>query len=175
MILLFQAQERRPPDNRYRQRRPPRPARKKAERRKTKLEKNKSRLTKQQRRERAKQETAKRVESRKAQEAARAKLGEGQTLKEPTPRPATSPSRPETEEITPEIPILERALTLTPRDSLILCDLGVCHLNDRNFERSILLFEKALQQEPQNNKAKECLNTAKFFSREYQKLKKRKD
>ncbi len=67
--------------------------------------------------------------------------------------------------------ILERALTMAPRDCLIICDLGVCYLNDRVFDRSIHLFSKALEIEPQNEKARECLNTAKFFANEYQKLK----
>ena len=66
--------------------------------------------------------------------------------------------------------ILERSLNLAPRDILILCDLGVCYLNDCNFDRAINLFEKALDIEPDNQKARECLETAKFFSKEYRKL-----
>ncbi|MBI5755188.1 tetratricopeptide repeat protein [Candidatus Peregrinibacteria bacterium] len=70
--------------------------------------------------------------------------------------------------------LLERSLHLAPNDCLILCDLGVCYLNDRNFDRSINLFSKALQMEPDNSKAKECLDTAEFFKREYLKLKERR-
>lgn len=67
--------------------------------------------------------------------------------------------------------LLERALNLAPGDCLILCDLGVCYLNDRNFERAIELFAQALEIEPTNIKAKECLDTARFFEQEYRKLK----
>lgn len=67
--------------------------------------------------------------------------------------------------------ILERAMAMAPRDTLIMCDLAVCYLNDRQFERTIFLLEGALQIEPQNEKAKDCLETAKFFKREFKKLK----
>ncbi|MBI2464492.1 tetratricopeptide repeat protein [Candidatus Peregrinibacteria bacterium] len=69
--------------------------------------------------------------------------------------------------------ILERSLNLAPADCLILCDLGVCYLNERNFERAIHLFARALDIEPSNEKAKECLDTARFFEREYKKPKER--
>ena len=67
--------------------------------------------------------------------------------------------------------LLERALNLAPSDILILCDLGVCYLNSRDFTRSIDLFQKALDLEPSNPKARECLDTARFFEQEYRKLK----
>lgn len=70
--------------------------------------------------------------------------------------------------------LLERAYYLAPTDCLIICDLGVCYLNDRNFERAIALFATALDIEPENEKARECLDTARFFKHEYQKLKTRK-
>lgn len=66
--------------------------------------------------------------------------------------------------------LLERALHLAPSDCLILCDLGVCYLNERNFEKSVELFAQALEIEPENEKARECLDTARFFKREYNKL-----
>jgi len=59
--------------------------------------------------------------------------------------------------------ILERALVLAPMDSYILCDLGICHLNDRNFNRSMELFSKTLAVDPENIKARECLKIAKMF------------
>lgn len=66
--------------------------------------------------------------------------------------------------------ILERAKALAPRDTLVICDLAVCYLNDRNFVRTIDLLEFALSIEPDNDKAKDCLETAKFFQREFNKL-----
>lgn len=68
--------------------------------------------------------------------------------------------------------ILERAMAMAPRDTLIMCDLAVCYLNDRQFERTISLLEAALQLEPSNEKAKDTLETAKFFQHEFKKLKK---
>lgn len=69
--------------------------------------------------------------------------------------------------------VLERALTLAWDDCLILCDLGVCYLNDKNFDRSIDLFQRVLGLEPQNEKARECLKACQFFKREYERMKKR--
>lgn len=66
--------------------------------------------------------------------------------------------------------ILERALNLSKNDTLILSDLGICYLNDKNFDRSSLLFKKLLDLEPENQKAKECLNAVKFFQKEFKKL-----
>lgn len=70
--------------------------------------------------------------------------------------------------------ILERSLFLAPNDPLILNDLGVCYLNEKEFDRSGQLFKKTLIVEPENQKAKECLNAVKFFQREFDKLKKKK-
>ena len=70
--------------------------------------------------------------------------------------------------------LLERALFLAPHDPLILNDLGVCHLNNKTFERASDLFKKTLTIEPNNEKAKECLNAVQFFKREYDKLKRKK-
>ena len=69
--------------------------------------------------------------------------------------------------------VLERALNLAWDDCLILCDLGVCYLNEKNFDRSIALFQKVLSLEPENEKARECLKACKFFQREYGKMKKK--
>jgi len=70
------------------------------------------------------------------------------------------------------IVLLERALALSPQDSLILSDLGVCYLNSKKFERASKLFRTVLDIEPANEKAKECLNAVRFFKHEYKKLKK---
>ena len=67
--------------------------------------------------------------------------------------------------------ILERALAMTPADCLIMCDLAVCYLNERDFNKTVNLLRRALALEPDNQKAKECLETAIFFQREYGKLK----
>jgi tetratricopeptide (TPR) repeat protein len=66
--------------------------------------------------------------------------------------------------------ILERARAMAPQDTLIMCDLAVCYLNDKQFEQTISILELALRIDPQNEKAKDCLETAKFFKREFQKL-----
>lgn len=71
--------------------------------------------------------------------------------------------------------ILERALNLSQNDPLILSDLGVCYLNDKNFERAAVLFKKVLEIEPQNEKARECLNAVKFFQKEFKKLRNSKE
>ncbi|MBT5016180.1 tetratricopeptide repeat protein [Candidatus Peregrinibacteria bacterium] len=71
--------------------------------------------------------------------------------------------------------LLERALTMSADDVLVMCDLAVCYMNDRNFARSINLLRHALAIDPQNQKAKECLETALFFEREYTKIKKTKE
>ncbi len=67
--------------------------------------------------------------------------------------------------------ILERARAMAPKDTLIMCDLAVCYLNNRQFDLTIALLEEALRIEPNNEKAKDCLETAKFFQREFRKLK----
>jgi len=70
--------------------------------------------------------------------------------------------------------ILERAMNLSKNDPLILSDLGICHLNDKNFERAAHLFNKLLEIEPNNEKAKECLNAVRFFQKEYKRLRQKK-
>lgn len=67
--------------------------------------------------------------------------------------------------------VLERALALAWDDCLILCDLGVCYLNEKNFERSAHLFKRVLTLEPENDKAKECLKACLFFQKEYGRMK----
>ncbi len=66
--------------------------------------------------------------------------------------------------------ILERALNLSPRDPLILSDLGICYLNDKEFDRANILFNTVLEIEPGNEKIKECLYAVKFFKSEFKKL-----
>lgn len=68
--------------------------------------------------------------------------------------------------------ILERAAHLRPEDSLILSDLGVVYMSEKDFGKAGSLFKKVLALEPENTKAKECLNAVNFFEREYDKIKK---
>jgi tetratricopeptide (TPR) repeat protein len=59
--------------------------------------------------------------------------------------------------------LLERASFMAKDDSLILCDLGVCYLNDRQFDRAEQVFQSVLNLEPQNDKARECLKACNYF------------
>jgi len=68
------------------------------------------------------------------------------------------------------IVILERARAMCPLDTLIMCDLAVCYLNDRQFDETISVLEQALRIDPDNDKAKDCMETAKFFQHEFKKL-----
>lgn len=52
---------------------------------------------------------------------------------------------------------LERALNLDEESSLTLCDLGVAYLQVRNFGKSKLLFTRALDLDPGNPRAQECM------------------
>ncbi len=58
------------------------------------------------------------------------------------------------------IVILERALNLDPENSLTLCDLGICYLQVKN-------FEKAMEIDPGNKRIQECYRAAKGFSDRY--------
>lgn len=59
--------------------------------------------------------------------------------------------------------LLERASEMAGMDSLILCDLGICYLNERNFDKAEEIFLKILSIEPQNDKARECLKACNYF------------
>lgn len=60
---------------------------------------------------------------------------------------------------------LERALNLDADSSLTLCDLGVAYLEVQNFVKSRTLLERALDLEPENVRAKECLAAVERLSR----------
>ncbi|MFA7682399.1 MAG: hypothetical protein WCX61_05215 [Candidatus Peribacteraceae bacterium] len=51
---------------------------------------------------------------------------------------------------------LERALNLDSENPLTLCDLGVTHLQVHNFPKAKSLFLRALDLDPQNERAREC-------------------
>lgn len=65
--------------------------------------------------------------------------------------------------------ILERALNVAPDDTYIMCDLGICYINEKNFDKALELFERALTLEPENKKFVECIKTAEYFKREFEK------
>jgi tetratricopeptide (TPR) repeat protein len=52
---------------------------------------------------------------------------------------------------------LERALNLDSDSILTLCDLGVAYLQAQNLPKSKILFERALDVDPKNARAKECM------------------
>ncbi|MBI1812455.1 tetratricopeptide repeat protein [Candidatus Peregrinibacteria bacterium] len=55
---------------------------------------------------------------------------------------------------------LERALNLDRESALTLCDLGVSYLQTQNILKAKALFERALDLEPENPRARECLRMA---------------
>ena len=52
---------------------------------------------------------------------------------------------------------LERALNLDADSTLTLCDLGVGYLQVQNFSKAKILFERAIDLDPDNARARECL------------------
>jgi tetratricopeptide (TPR) repeat protein len=60
---------------------------------------------------------------------------------------------------------LERALNLRSEDPLILCDLGVCLLQEQIFSKAINLFEQALEIDSTNERAQDCLQAAKSLEK----------
>ncbi len=52
---------------------------------------------------------------------------------------------------------LERALNLDSDSPLTLCDLGVAYLQVQNFSKARVLFQRALDIDPHNARAKECM------------------
>jgi Flp pilus assembly protein TadD len=52
---------------------------------------------------------------------------------------------------------LERALNLDIESSLTLCDLGVAYLQVQNFAKAKTLFARALDIDPDNSRARECM------------------
>ncbi|ALM10272.1 MAG TPA: hypothetical protein DEB30_00120 [Candidatus Peribacter riflensis] len=52
---------------------------------------------------------------------------------------------------------LERALNLDQENPLTLCDLGSAYLQARNLRKARALFQRALELDPENGRAKECV------------------
>lgn len=65
------------------------------------------------------------------------------------------------------IVILERALNLDSTNSLTLCDLGICYLQVKNFDKAVELLKKAMEIDPNNKRIQECYRAAKGFSDRY--------
>jgi Flp pilus assembly protein TadD len=63
---------------------------------------------------------------------------------------------------------LERALNLDNDSTLTLCDLGVAYLDLKNFSKAKALFLRALDLDPQNPRAKECIAAVDRFEKETQ-------
>lgn len=53
---------------------------------------------------------------------------------------------------------LERSLNLDNDNPLTLCDLGVAYLEMQNVAKARLLFARALELDPQNERARECVD-----------------
>ncbi len=63
---------------------------------------------------------------------------------------------------------LERALNLDSDSTLTLCDLGVAYLDLKNFAKAKALFLRALDLDPANPRAKECIAAVDRFEKEVQ-------
>lgn len=59
--------------------------------------------------------------------------------------------------------ILERALNLDPENALTLCDLGICYMQMKNFDKAIELLRKAMTIDPNNKRINECFTAATSF------------
>ncbi len=53
---------------------------------------------------------------------------------------------------------LERSLNLDNDNALTLCDLGVAYLEMQDTPKARLLFQRALELDPQNERARECVD-----------------
>lgn len=66
---------------------------------------------------------------------------------------------------------LERSLNLDNDNPLTLCDLGVAHLEMKNVAKARLLFQRALELDPQNVRARECVDMAARLEKQAQMMK----
>ncbi len=60
---------------------------------------------------------------------------------------------------------LERALNLDSDSALTLCDLGVAYLQVQNFSKAKALFRRSLELEPDNVRARECMQAVDRLSK----------
>ena len=61
----------------------------------------------------------------------------------------------------------DESLYLDSDNPLILCDLGMCHLELRNFSKARALFQRALDLEPTNPRARECVAVIEHLEHTY--------
>lgn len=60
---------------------------------------------------------------------------------------------------------LERSLNLDASNPLTLCDLGVTYVHVKNFAKARSLFMRALELDPANERAKECVQVVERMER----------
>jgi Flp pilus assembly protein TadD len=65
---------------------------------------------------------------------------------------------------------LERALNLEDDNPLTLCDLGVTYLEIKNFTKARSLFQRSLDLDPKNARARECLDAIDRLERSVREL-----
>jgi Flp pilus assembly protein TadD len=70
---------------------------------------------------------------------------------------------------------LERALNLDSDNTLTLCDLGVAYLELRNISKAKALFIRALDLEPHNERARECIEAVTRIERQLKEVKQMSD
>ncbi len=63
------------------------------------------------------------------------------------------------------IALLERSQTLRPMDANILCDLGVCYLNNADFAKAEQIFKKVIRINPDSDQAKEAFRFLEILGR----------
>lgn len=59
--------------------------------------------------------------------------------------------------------VLKRAYNIAPKDTFILSDLGMCYLSLRNFTAAEKTFSTIIELDPENVRAKECLEACQYF------------
>ena len=59
--------------------------------------------------------------------------------------------------------LLERVKNMTPNDSFLLCDLGVCYMLREKYAKALNLFLVAKKFDPDNQKVQDCIRIAQIF------------
>lgn len=67
---------------------------------------------------------------------------------------------------------LERALNLEAENPLTLCDLGVAYLELKNFGKARSLFQRSLDLDPGNDRARECVQAIDRLERTVEEMRK---
>ena len=66
------------------------------------------------------------------------------------------------------IALLERSQTLRPTDANILCDLGVCYLNNADFAKAEEIFKRVIRISPDSDQAREACRFLDMLKRRYE-------